>query len=144
MNFETIIAIVGGLLAGLAGFAAVLLRVPKKLKPEYFVSQWRDLQAFCKDKKTWPDALTQADKLLDRALKKRKFKGKTMGERMVSAQRMFTENDAVWYAHNLHKKSVADSKFRLKESEVKDALIGFRQALRDLGALPENNQEKKS
>lgn len=144
MNFETITVIIGGVLAGLAGLAAILLRIPKKLKPEYFVSQWRDLQAFCKDKKTWPDALTQADKLLDRALKKRKFKGKTMGERMVSAQRTFTENDAAWYAHNLYKKTVADPKFRLKESEVKDALMGFRQALRDLGALPESNQEKKN
>lgn len=144
MSFEAIIAIAGGIVAGLGGLAAVLLRIPKKLKPEYFVSKWRELQGLCKDKQTWPEALTQADKLLDSALKKRKFKGKTMGERMVSAQKVFTENDAAWFAHNLYKKTLADPKFRLKESDVRDALVGFRQALRDLGALPEgkDNPEK--
>ncbi len=66
-----------------------------------------------------------------------------MGEKMVSAQRLFTDNDSLWYAHNLYKKVTAvDSKKRLKESEVKDALVGFRQALRDLGALPKDGTTK--
>lgn len=137
MSIETIVTVSGGFVAGLVGILAVVLRVPKRLKRDYFVARWKELQNYCKDKKTWPDALAEADKLLDRALKKRKFKGKSMGERMVAAQRTFTDNDRAWFAHNLAKKVRAnDPKLRLKESDVKDALIGFRQALRDIGALP--------
>jgi hypothetical protein len=59
-----------------------------------------------------------------------------MGERMVKAQRLFTDNDGVWFAHKLRNKIDADPTIKLKESEVKQALVGFRQALKDLGALP--------
>lgn len=137
MNLETLVMVGAGSLAVLFALAVIALRVPKRLKPDYFVSQWRELQGHCKDKTTWPSALADADKLLDRALKKRKFKGRSMGERMVAAQRTFSDNDGVWFAHNLAKKVKAnDPKLRLKESDVKDALVGFRQALRDIGALP--------
>lgn len=139
MSLGTMITISGGVATGLLGLLVVVVGMPKKLKTRYFVAQWRELQKHCRDKKTWPHALAQADKLLDRALKKRKFKGKTMGERLVSAQRSFSDNDGVWFAHNLAKKAIADA--RLQEADVKEALICFRQALRDIGALP--NGESK-
>ncbi len=142
MSIETIAAILAATLLAAAAAVVILLRIPKKLKTDQFMTKWKELQAFCRDKKTWPDALSEADKLLDKALKKRKFKGKTMGERLVSAQKLFSDNDSTWYAHNLYKKVVAnDPKLRLKESDVRDALIGFRQALRDLGALPDNKNQ---
>lgn len=121
----------------------VFRRVPKKLKSDIFISRWRDIQSYCKDKKQWPQALVEADALLDTALKRRKFKGKSMGERMVSAQRLFTNNDGVWFAHNLYKKVVADPSVRLKEADMKAALVGFRQALKDLGALQTADEPKK-
>lgn len=58
-----------------------------------------------------------------------------MGERMVSAQKSFSANDAVWKAHKLANKLRQDTQTKLKENDVKDSLIAFRQALRDLGAL---------
>ncbi len=136
MSAEFIALLAGGVTVAIAAGLIVAVRVPKRLKADHFVAQWKELQSYCRDKKTWPKALTEADKLLDRALKKRKFKGKSMGERMVAAQRVFTDNDAVWFAHNLRKKLSAAPASRIKESEVKDALVGFRQALRDIGALP--------
>lgn len=112
-------------------------RGPKKRirKTEKFVDEWRTLQVMCRDKEQWSKAIIAADKLLDRALKKRRFKGKTMGERLVAAQRLFKDNDDVWFAHNLAKKVMADSEIKLKEPDVKDALLGFRDALKDIGAL---------
>ena len=83
---------------------------PRKLKQSNFVANWKKIQNFCKDKKTWPKALEEADSLLKLALKKRRFKGKSMGEKMVSAQRLFTDNDSLWYAHNLYKKVTAQGK----------------------------------
>lgn len=118
----------------------VFKKVPRKLKSEKFIADWKELQAYCKDKATWPDAIQAADKLFDKALKKRRFKGKSMGERMVSAQRKINNNDQMWFAHNLAKKVAADPSMKLKEVDVKQALIGFRQALKDLGALGVNEQ----
>lgn len=115
---------------------------PKKRirKTNKFVADWRELQAYCKDKNTWHLALFDADKLLDKALKKRRFKGRSMGERMVSAQNFLTENDTIWFAHNLVKKLKTDSEMKLRERDVKRALVAFRQALKDIGALPNGDQ----
>jgi hypothetical protein len=113
----------------------VVKKVPRKLKEDKFNAKWQELQAFCKDKATWPDAILAADSLLDEALRKRRFKGKNMGERLVSAQRILTNNDDVWFGHKLCKKLQETPELKLKEIDVKEALIGFRQALKDLGAL---------
>lgn len=117
-------------------------RGPKKSirKADKFVAEWRELQGLCKDATTWQDALLSADKLLDKALKKRRFKGKTMGERLVAAQRLITDNDDIWDAHNLVKKLITQPEAKLKESDVKEALISFREALKDIGALPRGDK----
>lgn len=113
---------------------------PKRLKQSFFMERWKYLQKFCKKSETWPKAIEEADKLLKIALKKRKFKGRTMGSKMVSAQRSFSDNDSLWAAHNLFKKLNSDKDRKLKQSEVRDALAGYRQALRDLGALPDDKR----
>lgn len=142
MNLETILLVVLGTLVLFAVLVFVYRRTPKKLHADKFLGDWKELQGFCRDKSTWGQAVIDADRLLDKALKRRKFKGKRMGERMVSAQRTITNNDQLWFAHNLAKKVIADPAMKLKEVEVKTALIGFRQALKDLGALqPTETQE---
>lgn len=142
MSLESLITVALGVFVALVCVVLILIKIPKRLKEEHFGAQWKELQAFCKDKDKWPDALKEADKLLDKALKKRKFKGKTMGERMVSAQRIFTDNDGAWFAHNVYKKVTNDPNFKLREKDVKNALVGFRQALRDLGALPNGSKPR--
>lgn len=118
-------------------------RGPKKniRKADKFVAEWLELQGLCKDAATWRDALISADKLLDKALKKRRFKGKTMGERLVAAQRFITDNDDIWDAHNLVKKMINHPETKPKESDVKEALISFREALKDVGALPRGDKQ---
>lgn len=134
MSFELLVIAFVAVLV-LIAVSLVGRRVPKKLNQKFFVKEWRYLQAMCGNKDTWPLAIINADKLLDTALKKRKFTGKTMGERLVSAQRKLTNNDAVWFAHKLRNRLVHEQDVSLKEKDVKDALTGIRQALKDLGAL---------
>lgn len=112
-----------------------LRRAPQKPKKIKFQKRWRELQKYCKDKQTWPDALVTADQLLDKALIRRGFKGKNMGERLVSAQRELTDNDAVWFGHKLTRKVEEDPEAKLTEKDVKEALKGIGQGLKDLGAL---------
>lgn len=137
MNNTIMIAIVavGVLILVLMFLAGLLARRPKKLNIVRFQQRWQEVQQLCADQATWPLAVINGDKLLDDALKKRKYKGKTMGERLVSAQRDLSDNDGVWYGHKLRNKLVHEEIKRLKKGDVVDALKGIRQALRDLGAL---------
>lgn len=128
-------AVASLLVLGVLFGASFLLHRPKKLNQEYFQNRWLALQKQCADKATWPLAIIDADKLLDEALKRRHYKGKTMGERLVKAQRDLSDNDKVWFGHKLRNKLVHEQDIALKEGEVKQALLGFRQALKDLGAL---------
>lgn len=106
------------------------------LNQQYFQDHWMELLARVKiSHEGMILAVVDADKLLDEALKKRGFKGKTMGERLVAAQRSLSDNDSVWYAHKLRNRLVHEPNIRLKKSEAQNALQGFRQGLRDLGAL---------
>jgi hypothetical protein len=118
-------------------------RRPRNLNTEYFNQRWQSLQKLCADKSTWPLAIIEADKLLDEALRKSYIKGKTMGERLVSVQRSLSDNDGVWYAHKLRNKLVHEHYDKLRERDVKDALMGFRRALKDLGALSNETPEKQ-
>jgi hypothetical protein len=123
------------LLVLIFGTNLLLRRKPKHLNKAYYLGRWQELQTLCKDKSTWPLAIIDADKLLDEALKKSHYKGKTMGERLVSAQRSIGDNDGVWYGHKLRNRLVHETDVKLKERDVKDALLGIRGALKDLGAL---------
>ncbi len=132
-----------GYLIGIIIFGVVVLVAvsrltkhrPRLLNQEYFRYQWAELLARVKTPEGMMLAIIDADKLLDQALKKHHMKGKTMGERLVSAQRMISDNDAVWYAHKLRNRLVHEPHVRLKRNEAKNALAGFKQGLRDLGAF---------
>jgi hypothetical protein len=42
----------------------------------------------------------------------------------------------VWFGHKLRNKIETDPDMKLKEDDVKGALLGIRRALKDIGALP--------
>lgn len=135
LNLVILVAALAALLLlVLLGNYAVRRR-PRKLNTVHFQQRWLEAQSLCGDKKTWPLAIVNADKLLDEALKQRRYRGKTMGERLVSAQRDIQNNDMVWFGHKLRNKIVHEDNVRLNKSDVKDALLGIRLALKDLRAL---------
>jgi len=134
-----ILVLAGATAALAAAVVGVIMyrRRPRKLKIDQFQEKWRVMQKQLTDKQQWPQALIDADKLLDDALRRRRFPGKSMGERLTKAQRVLTDNEGVWYGHKLRQKLEAEPDTKLKEKEIKQALIGIRQALKDLGALPD-------
>ena len=131
------------MITGIAGAAVLLLIIaavvfkkrPRKIKTDLCTERWTTLQKHCADKKTWPLAVTEADKLLDDVLKRRKYKGKTPGERLVSAQHDFTNNESLWFGHKLNNRINEEGLKKLSKQNTLEALGGFRQALKDLGAL---------
>jgi hypothetical protein len=114
---------------------------PIRINKAYYFDAWKNLQKLLFDKKTWAQSIIKADKLLDEALKKRHFKGKSMGERMVSAQRHIKDNDGVWFAHKLSAKLESSPKTRLNKTDTKEALTAIKRALQDLGALPNDKRK---
>jgi len=129
-------AVIVVLLLGAVVYAAIWRKRPQQLKTLYYQQKWSELQKLLHDKTRWPEAILSADKLLETALKKRHVQGRTVGERLVKAQHLFTDNDSVWFGHKLRNRIDADPKTKLKETEVKQALLGIRRALKDVGALP--------
>jgi hypothetical protein len=136
MNSTYLAVGAGALIVALVALAGLLARRNKHvLNTAMYSQKWQELQKLLKDSATWPLAIIDADKLLDQALKDAGYKGKTMGERLVAAQRAIQSNDDVWFGHKLRNKLVHETDIKLKERDVKDALIGIRRALKDLGAL---------
>lgn len=110
-------------------------RRPAKLDPAMFVDDWQAVMQLCSSRKSWPKAIIDADNLLNIALKKSRYKGKTTGERLVAAQHKLTTNESVWFGHKLSTRIADEDVRKLKKKDIMQALTGFRQALRDLGAL---------
>lgn len=129
-----IIVIVFGLLV-LFILSRFIVHKPKRLNQRYYQKKWLEILARVKTYDGMILAIIDADKLLDEALKKRSYRGKTMGERLVAAQHEISDNDAVWYAHKLRNRLVHEPTIRLRKNEAKNALAGIRQGLKDLGAL---------
>lgn len=135
LEIETIAAIVLGTMIAFIVVGLLVKKRPKRRGRPYFRKKWRALQGRCKDKDQWATALFEADDLLDEALVCKKIKGKTMGERLVEAQKLLTDNDAVWSAHKLRGKLEENSSTKLNKTDVKKSLLAFGQAMKDLGVL---------
>ncbi len=134
---KSVLAGVAILLVAAIIFVVVRRRRPVQLNTEQFSAEWKELQKKLRSKEQWGQAVVAADNLLDAALKKKRIGGRSMGERLVKAQRLFTDNDGVWFGHKLRGQIDHNPEFKLKEGDVKQALFGLRQGLKDVGALPQ-------
>ena len=135
MSPEKTVALIGAVIICITIIIFAIRKMPKRVKSVQYIKKWRDIQRLCARKEDWSHAIVHADMLLDEVMKKRKVNGKTMGERLVQCREKFSANDAVWNAHKLANKIRQDGEVQLSENEVKEALVAFRQALRDVKAI---------
>lgn len=135
MSFEQILAVIGVVIVIGAFAFTVARKLPKRIRRSHYVRKWREIQKMCAHKDDWGHAIIHADMLLDEILTKKKVLGKTMGERMVSVQHNFSAHDAVWNAHKLANSVRQNTELKISQAKVKNALIAYGQALKDLGAL---------
>ncbi len=129
-----LILIVGG---GLLAFITMGRGGKQHLDVEKYRVRWLTVEQQVKegDGNSYQLAILNADKLLDHALKERGFAGNTMGERMKSAQRVWTNANHVWTAHKIRNQIAHEAVVKLNYDMTKRALAAFRQALKDLGAV---------
>ena len=84
---------------------------------------------------SWQLAVLNADKLVDLALRERRFKGQTMGERMKSADKVWRNANHVWGAHKIRNQLAHETDVHLNYETTLRTLTAFKQALKDLGAI---------
>ncbi len=129
------IVLVAVLAIGVLIGITILHKHTSGLDLEFFKTSWQNIERLSGNKDTWVQAIVDADKLLDEALKGQKYVGNTLADRMVSAGRAFSNSNNVWTAHKIRNKVVHESKFKLTKRHVTGSMKGYKQALKDLGAL---------
>jgi len=107
------------------------------LNVEKYRSQWLAIEQSVEknNQSSCQLAILNADKLLDRALRERGFRGQTMGERMKSAQNSWKNANHVWTAHKLRNRLAHETDASVSHDITIRALQAFKQGLRDMGAI---------
>jgi hypothetical protein len=129
-----LIATIAGAIILFALFGLVT-RNGQEIDKTPFREAWQKIVERSKDDAGFEIAIINADKLLDVALRKKRYAGQTMGERLISAKQDLTKRQQVWNAHKLRNRIVHEENVRLDKKRVHEALAGFESALKDLGAL---------
>ena len=139
MSPDLIIFLVAVLIVGILIF--IVTNLTKKRSPALDQQQYQT--DFLKIENTltrdnelsYNTVVTEADKLLDKALCDLGIPGKNMGERLKKSGPKFSQLNAVWYAHKLRNQIAHEHNFKLDYKQSAHALTTYRQALRDLGAI---------
>jgi transposase len=109
----------------------------KYLDVEKYRVKWLAIEQQVKkdEEASYQMAIFNADKLLDQALKERGFAGNTMGERMKSAQKSWSNANNTWTAHKLRNQIAHETDVRINYDTTRRALAAFKQALKDVRAI---------
>lgn len=127
------VIIVGAMLFGIIGLTK---QGKKYLNVDHYRIKWLDIERRLKsdEPSSFKLCVMDADSLLDKALKERGFRGQTMGERLKSATKSLSNTRGVWLAHKL-RNQIAHEDILVSYDQSRTALSGFKQALKDLGAI---------
>jgi hypothetical protein len=131
------------ILVGLALIAVMTMQTkgPTKrrgsLDHAMFVDRWQAIMAgSAAGGAGMKNAIMEADKLLDHAMRESGFPGATMGERLKSTQaKRFSDLNGIWRAHKLRNNFAHEVGADLVISQANEALREFERGLKDLGAL---------
>lgn len=82
-------------------------------------------------------AVIEADKLLDLALKSSRVRGENMGMRLKNSQKKFSWQtyQGIWEAHKLRNQIVHEANFEIYNYQAQDAVNKFQKGLEELGVL---------
>jgi len=132
--FFAAIFIVGGLLFI---FISMAKNSPRSLDVEKYRSRWMAIETALSrnNEGSFTLCVLNADKLLDQALRDRGVSGKTMAERMKSCQGKWTNGNGLWAAHKVRNRLAHETDAVIDYDRSKQALVAYKQGLKDLGAI---------
>lgn len=139
MDGSTIALVVAVLVIGILIFVAILITGKRghHFNVEEYQTRFLKIEnTFQKDNKlSYSVTVTEADKLLDKALIEAGIMGKTMGDRLKKCNGRFEDLNAVWRAHKLRNIIAHEADFEVSYIQAKNALEIYKKALKDLGAI---------
>lgn len=139
MTLLILLILVGVLLLGGALLLLIMTRGGGRssLNTDKYRSEWMKIeQTVARDNESsWHLSILNADKLLDKALRERGFKGQTMGERMKSAKDTWKNTNHVWTAHKLRNQIAHETNAKVTYDTTRRALEAYKQGLKDMGAI---------
>ncbi len=135
MSPESWVLVGLGVCVALASGLLLYRRWLRRSKTADYASEWRSIQKMCRNKDDWAHAIIHADMFLEQVLEQKKFAGKTMGERMVAAEKEFSKRDDIWAAHKLANSLRKDADVTMTKKKTKDALMAYQHAFKDLEIL---------
>lgn len=138
-NPASIFLLIAVLLAAIVGVVVLVFASKNgpRLNTQRYQTKWLEIEnGLSRDNPaSWQVAILSADKLLDQALHDRRMKGKTMGERMKTANKMWRNADHVWSAHKIRNKLAHEPDATITYDIALRALSAFKQGLKDMGAI---------
>lgn len=139
MDGGVVTFIVAILIVAVLVFLAILLTGKRGYHFDVRVYQSKILSIEHKLQQTNPASyvttIIECDKLLDKAMIEMGAPGKTMGERLKRLSERFTNPNAVWRAHKLRNTIAHESGVEVSYKQASNALVVYKQALKDLGAI---------
>ena len=96
--------------------------------------RWAHIELLLREAKN-AEAVVESDKLLDEILKAKAMPGATFAERLSFAQRKYPFIKRMWWAHKLRNQLVHEFGFHLDKKRAKGAVLAYRRALEEFGAL---------
>lgn len=138
-NPAGIFILVAVLIAAVVGVVYLLItsKHGSQLNVQRYQTKWLEIENSVTRDNTasWQLAIMNADKLLDQALRERRFRGQTMGERMKSAQKTWKNASHVWGAHKIRNQLAHEVNANVTYDTTLRSLSAFKQGLKDLGAI---------
>ena len=138
-NPAGIFILVAVLLAAIVGvvYLMVTSKHGSQLNVQRYQTKWLEIEnSVTRDNAaSWQLAIMNSDKLLDQALRERRFRGQTMGERMKSAQKTWKNANHVWGAHKIRNQLAHEVNAKVTYDITLRSLSAFKQGLKDLGAI---------
>ena len=138
-NPAGIFILVAVLIAAVVGVVYLLItsKHGSQLNVHRYQTKWLEIENSVTRDNTasWQLAIMNADKLLDQALRERRFRGQTMGERMKSAQKTWKNANHVWGAHKIRNQLAHEVNANVTYDITLRSLSAFKQGLKDLGAI---------
>ena len=136
--FLVVVVASGILLFGLVSSGGKT-RSPRRnssLDRELVVTRWQNIEAMTAGGGSGlKSAISEADKLLDYAMRGQGAAGATMAERLKRSETRLSDKESVWQAHKLRNHLAHEVGFEVAAGHAREAIAAYGRALRDLGAL---------
>lgn len=138
-SYANAFILVAILIAAIVGvvFLVIMNKQGPALNVHRYQTKWLEIENSVRrdTPATWQLAIMNADKLLDQALRERRFKGETMGARMKSADKAWKNANHIWSAHKVRNQLAHEVNVTVSYDTTLRSLSAFKQGLKDLGAI---------